>query len=364
MEAQLTAAFKESDPYKRLIMEAEALSVMNSENAPGAALAVQKSSLQVGRGETDPVVARWIVLDTPAAIEWALSTTGSLGRDTASQAIFSWVSQDGGGAAALEYLRTIPPAEEKYRIVRNNIIQGVGAGGDAAIATQLLSEMPDDETRSFLTMRLSLEFLRQDPELAKVWVLSIPDDADNGLKATAFNQVLQLLAIYDPASTAAWLDSLGLVPYVDEDTEYSVAQTYVLRDPSAGFEWLLSRPPSDGRDKAVRDAAYLLLKRNPQEAFPYLRANAATEGMQSAIFALSHYYASALPLESLEWALRVPKPHERDKAIWLPLKALAQRDIETATGWLDEHAALVSDDIRKKFRDQFAPKKKINIRGS
>ncbi len=352
LEAELIEVFGESDPYKRLLLLAEVLPQMNAQNAPGAGSAMVKSYLVIDRSESDPIMSRWVSLDTPAAIEWTTTVRGSQARDVVAQAIYSWVALD-GGAGAVAYLDEVPPSIERFNLVRNNIIKGVGAAGDVSIATSFLGRMPDDDSRKFMVLQMTLQLMRKGSDTAKAWFESIPNDAPNNLKQAVFVLLLELLSGSDPESVAQWYDSLGLKPYKGGNAVYSVGGGYVLLDPAAGFDWILSQPPSASREKALRDATYLLLKKKPVEAYTYLRGNMANEGMGPTIFAYAHFYSSGDPEEALMWAIRVPDPKERDKAVLLPLQLLGRRNLEAAQKWLVENQENVSEKIRTRFMEEF-----------
>ncbi len=361
LEERLTEAYSKSDPYERLISLSAAASELNAENAAGAGLALQKAYSLVGRCESDPIVSAWTTVDRRAAVEWALAQTGSLGRNAAAQSIATWVAL-GGGEEALAFLQTIPSSEERFKIVRNNIIQGSGMAGESRVAIELLGEMPAEETadrdiRQFLMARMMLEMVRRDPEILKEWTDAVPRDAPNGLKAAAFNTTLELLVRVDYLQAAEWFDTQALKPWVEAGSIAAVGSTYVLRDVDAGFAWILSQPPSEARGHAVREAAYTLLKKQPETAYPYLRENMVTEGMQPAIFALSHFYASGPPEESLKWALRVPEVREREKAILLPLMGWARRDPDAARKWVVHNEEHLSEGVLKKYYDDFSKKR-------
>jgi len=353
LEAGLIEVFAESDPYKRLLLLAEVLPQMNAQNASGAGSAMAKSELVIDRSESDPIMSRWVSLDTPAALEWTTTARGSQARDVVAQAIYSWVALD-GGAGAVAYLDEVPPSIERFNIVRNNIIKGVGAAGDVSIATSFLGRMPDDDNRKFMVLQMTLQLMRRGSDTAKAWFESIPNDAPNNLKQAVFVLLLEILSRGgDPESAAQWYDSLGLKPYKGDNAVYSVGGNYVLLDPTAGFNWILSQPPSSSREKALRDATYLLLKKQPVEAFTYLRGNMANEGMGPTIFAFAHFYSSGDPEEALKWAIRVPDLRERDKAVLLPLQLLGRRNLEAAQKWLVENQENVSEEIRTRFSKEF-----------
>jgi len=361
LEERLTEAFSKPDPFARLTSLSAAASQLNAENAAGAGIALQKAYALVGRCESDPIVSAWTSVDRQAAVEWALAQTGSLGRNAAAQSIATWVAL-GGDEEALAFLRTIPSSEEKFKIVRNNIIQGSGMAGESKVAIELLGEMPADEpgerdTRQFLMVRMMLEMVRRDPEILMGWTDAMPRDAPNGLKTAAFTATLELLVRLDYLQAAEWFDTQPIKPWVESGSIAAVGSTYVLRDIDAGFAWILSQPPSEARGHAVREAAYTLLKKQPEKAYPYLRENMATEGMQPAIFALSHFYASGPPEESLKWALRVPDAREREKAILLPLMNWARREPSAAGQWVAHNEEHLSEKVLTKYHEETSKKR-------
>jgi hypothetical protein len=355
LEAKLIEVFGESDPYRRLLALAEVLPQMNSENASGAGSALLKSVRLTDRSESDPIVSRWISLDAPAAIEWTNTRGSGQGRDVIAQAIYSWVALD-GGAGAVEFGKTVPPETSRYKIVQTNLIKGLGAGGDLSLATEILAARPDGDRRNLMLDDLSVELVRKGRANLKNWIISVPNDAPNKLKEAAFMRGLGVLAGNDSVDTAQWYDSLGLQPYKIDTAMYRVASTYVLHHPAAAYEWMLSQPPSETREHALRDATYLLLKRQPMEAWEYLRANMAREGMGPAMYAYAHVYAQADPEQALEWAIRIPERTDREKAVLLPLQALGRQNLDAARKWIKENNESFSEVNRMKFEREFGKK--------
>jgi len=352
METRLTDVFTEPEAYKRTILLAAVLERMDLENAPAAGRALKRSELLAGKYELDAILSKWTALDARGAMDWAAGRTGTQARDGMAQVIFSWTALD-GGKGAVEFLGTIPPEKERYRVVRNNIIKGLAASadGDWETANQLLAGISDLDNRQYLLLQMSLGLIRRDQQLGllKDWVLSIPNDAESGMKTSAFTVALDLYSRVNVQSAAEWYDGLGLQPYKVDDTVFALGGPYVLKAPDEGFRWILAQPPSATRDSALRDAAYLLMKKQPATAFDFLREKVKEPEMAPAVFALAHFTASQWPEESLEWSLRIPHAGERKKSVSLAWKTLLARDKPAAKAWLEANGEHLSDDQFKEF---------------
>lgn len=92
------------------------------------------------------------------------------------------------------------------------------------------------------------------------------------------------------------------------------------------------------------------------EAWEYLRANMAREGMGPAMYAYAHVYAQADPEQALEWAIRIPERTDREKAVLLPLQALGRQNLDAARKWIKENNESFSEVNRMKFEREFGKK--------
>ncbi len=335
LEVQVLDAISEPGVFNRFVGLSNALSNMTSENAPGAAAAYQARLAHLTGSEMRPMIDAWIAIDQPAALGWALSIKMlPRRREAVSQAIYSWIAlDDGHGARA--YLKALPESDSNnYVIVRNNFIKGTAAVGNAQLSTELLAIMPDDKTRDYLIAQGMLELLRRSPAKLKEFVDAMPDDGNNSLKATAFSGALGLLALSQPEEAARWYDENSLSTYSSEDSVAAIGNAWVNSDPEAAFAWIISTPPSAARTKAVRDAAYYWLKRDPQGARRTLGGMLIREEMAPAIFPFAQFMVSQDLSEAADWAIRIPNRFESIRVLKQVGRRWGNSDYPAASAWL------------------------------
>lgn len=357
MQSEIAEALKISSMSKRFIAIGALLNSITPENAPGAGEAYAANLYGVRSCEMRPFAHAWASVDADAAVEYSLNLTTSGGqrrREAISESVRAWTAQD-RGAGAKVFLAGLDPSSDDYRVVINNTVIGLAEGGYPSEATPLLASLNPDETREMLIFKLMLELFRTDYTQVRAWVDSIPEDAANELKITAFERAMALGMTIDPQSALGWYEEHQFTDYAGTEAIATILKAYVETSPSEALAWLIQLPPSQARSDAVRDAAYTWLKTAPDDASPFLRANLNRPEMVTAIFPYAQFMIKEDWVEAVEWARRVPIPFERARVLSQALVVWGHRDRPAVIEWLKEHPE-VDEPIFEAVTDQLKVK--------
>ena len=336
MKTRVSEALQERVMSKRYIAIAKALEELTIENASGAGAAYSEDILLVRSCEMRPFTYAWAAIDAEAAVDYSLNLriTGSQRRREAiSESVRSWTNHD-QGAGAMAYLATLDPSTDDYRVVSQNTVMGLAEGGHPELANGLISSLEDNDTRDMLVFRVLIELLRGEPDAIKNWVNSIPSDAPNNLKATAFERAMALIVGLNPTYAMEWFQENQFTDYAGGKAIATILKGLVETRPEDALAWVMSLPPSDARNEAVRDAAYNWLKAYPEPASEFLRANLHLPELTDAIFPYAQYMIKADHVQAVDWALRVPVPYERVRVLSQALIVWGRRDRPAVIEWL------------------------------
>ncbi len=353
MKAQMSEAIRIPKLSPRFIAIGSLLEQLTAENAPGAGEAYAEDLILVRSCEMRPFASAWAEIDPETALDYAigLKRIGSQRRREAiSETVTAWAGQD-RGKGAKAYLASLEPDSDDYRVVISNTIMGLAASGLASEATPLLASMPADDTREMLLFRVLLELVRSDAKQVRVWVDSIPVDAPNDLKATAFERAMALTIGLNPDYALDWFKANQFTDYANGKTIATLLKGLVEADPGTALTWLLELPNSADRDEAVREAAYLWLKAYPAEANEFLRENLHRSELRTAIFPYAQFMIKEDHVQAVEWALRVPVPFERARVLSQALVVWGHRDRPAVLKWLKEHRE-VDDPVLESVTDR------------
>ena len=254
----------------------------------------------------------------------------------AGAAIAAWVPTDRGASVSAYIANLEEEGSVNVRPLKSQLLRGLVAHDYLEETGPLLAEMPDDEARHALLMHLVLDLMRKDRARVIEWVRSVPVDAANNLKPKLFSRALTFMAMSDPERAAAWYDEDGYQDFVQEDAVALVGTLWAKKDPYAAFEWMLSLPPSDSRDTAIRGVVYRWQLDDPEASEPWLRARLASEDMRPALYPFAQWMVYRDPVEAIAWGLRVPDQRERFYVIQQAFLLWVQQDKAAAMAWYEK----------------------------
>ena len=148
--------------------------------------------------EYSMLLTAWAKMDPLAAIDYASENTGTpFARQTI---LATWSSTDLAGAMMWAESNHEGDGANPWMV---GVIRGI-ASADPVGATQLLNDMPYSRERGQALAAVQAHYLREGPDAARVWAMSIEDER---LREGAILRVASDLARSDPKGTADWLIS-------------------------------------------------------------------------------------------------------------------------------------------------------------
>ena len=153
---------------------------------------------------------------------------------------------------------------QKNRLL-SEVIETQIRGGGLAEAQTTIALMPDGSTKDSLQRELVSEWAKFDPASAAAYVQSLGSEATTSMKTALVGE----WAENDPAAAAAWLGTLST-----DDPAYGHASAQITRewtryDLTASSEWLNSLPASPELDRAVATYTYRAAQEDPPAAMSW-----------------------------------------------------------------------------------------------
>lgn len=195
--AQLESIINNPDPLDRAESWLRYVKGLDStEIADVVASFRNKGLVRDNLSEYSMLLTAWANYDPVGALDYASENTGTpFARQTI---LTSWATKD--PVAALEWAKTNHEGDEANPWMVG-VIRGIAANNPDQ-ATALMNAMPYSRERGEALDAVQGQYMKQGPQAARVWALSIEDER---LRAGAIGRVASDLARVDPIGTADWL---------------------------------------------------------------------------------------------------------------------------------------------------------------
>jgi hypothetical protein len=338
MNASISEALQDKDPVLRMKLLSTALVGLDAENVEGAAEAFKTRRSTVSEFDIHPFMSQWATFDPKAALEFAtVSLREGLWRRRGYESIIdAWVAS-GGGEEAFAFSEALKEEESPISTaIRSNLAGALILNGDFEIGMPILEEMPEGSGRNSFLLGLIFDLARErDLDDIVEFANSIPEDAPNNLKGAVFSQVLGVLTKTRPEQAAALYDGVRYEDFVRGDALAVIASEWIHKDPFATMEWVLSQPPSDARDAAVRGAVYRWQMEDSERSEPWLREHLSEPSMAVALYPFAQWLVYRNPVESLAWGMRVPDKRERFYVMQQSFVRWRREDPVSAMEWFE-----------------------------
>ena len=214
--------------------------------------------------EYSMLLTAWANYDPVGALDYAKENTGTpFARQTI---LTSWATKD--PAAAMEWAKANHEGEEANPWMVG-VIRGI-ASTDPARATELMNAMPYSRERAEALSAVQGHYLKQGPDVARAWALSIED---KDLRAGAIDRIAGALARTDPKGTADWLmanPSEGSTRAMSR-----VMERMAESDPEAAMAYFQGISDEGLRSKAFAGLAEEMGETDPMAAAKFIDANPA-----------------------------------------------------------------------------------------
>jgi len=298
-------------------------------NDPLAALEIANAlpSLRDAERARNDILQVWANHEPMAALAWAeteLANVPANLRNSQMMAIMRGFAES-NPKAAFSYANALSEATTSDLRYKNRllgeVIETQIRGGGVAEAQATIALLPDGATKESLQRELVGEWAQFDPASAAAYVQSLGSEATTSMKTALIGQ----WAENDPAAAAAWLGHLST-----DDPAYGHASAQITRewtryDLTASSEWLHSLPASPELDRAV--ATYTF--RAAQEDAP----------------------------TAMSWAESITNKNMRNKMMQQVAANWKNDDPESFTQYLDD------SDLNKKEREQLESAKSWHLGG-
>lgn len=344
MEAEVAAALREPETLTRTARLASLLQQLTPENVSGATAAFEARLSVVEDADLRLFLHAWAAFDPQAALDRTQAWSMEAKREFGAGAVAYYWAWHGGGGDVRFNVDSISESSVR-RAARTKLVEGWARSGDYEGVTDYVAELDNGELRDrYVAIVVAAIVANDDVEGVVRWVESLPDDAHDKFKRTAFRKALRHVTARDPETAARWYERHADAFYSDLGMPI-VATEWVERDPAAAFEWLRAQPPAGQRDMAIQMALRRWLALDAEAAEAWMRSGAWEGGLEPSIEPFAIWLAKTDPAEAIEWTERISEPSQRQRAFVIAGKRLRRRDPEAFDAWFA--SADLSDETRR-----------------
>lgn len=260
-----------------------------------------------------------------AAAAMALPTGGN--RTAALKSIaWTWADSDPAGALAwtaqIPELRTRADAEEQV-IIKWGFV-------DAPAALRSLATMNDPLARDRLATSVLVGWASRDPGAARDHVLTLPLEK----RGEAICTVARILGRYDAATAMALVQQLPLAEQAQAGR--GVVRNYMLTNPQAAAELLLTLPPSIGPDHTINNVAATWARTDPAGSAKWLVALPPSESRSQSLNSVTSTWAEHNPASAGAWLLECDLGENGSQIAQTIATQWAGSDEDSALRWAEK----------------------------
>jgi len=333
MRAGIEAALAEPETLARTAALVTLLQRLDEENVAGAAAAYDARLSVVEDEDLRLLLHAWAALDPRAALDhtqaWTMLAKRELG---AGQVIHYW-AWHGGADDALFYAESLAEPSVR-RVALRELVSGWSRSGDVEGITAFVSGLNHGDLRDRYTAILVEGIVaREGVDAAMAWAESLPDDAHEKFKRTAFRKTLRHVTARDPERAARWYQAHAGQPYSDLGMPV-VATEWVEQEPEAAFAWLAAQAPDPQRDMAVRFAMKRWLELDPAAAGAWMRSGAWDPLLSPALEPFAIWLLRSDPAEAVVFSERIPDEAKRARMLTLAGSRWRRQDEAAFEAWL------------------------------
>jgi len=291
------------------------------------------------------LLTAWANYDPITALDYASKNTGSpFARQTI---LTTWATTDPAGAMRW--------AEENHKGEGANpwmvgVIRGIAAS-DPERATALMNAMPYSRERGEALSAVQGHYLKQGPEAARAWAMSIEDER---LRAGAMIRVADKLALTDPKGTADWL-----LANPGEGTTRAIStvmERMAEADTDAAVAYFESIQDQNLKGSALEGVTDQLAAKDPQAALALMDANPSlvSDDVVTEFVWGARDKDPALAANTIS---RIQDAEERNRTYRRYMWRWMSNDMEAATNWanqtdLPEGVRRTVDSIAERMRNE------------
>jgi len=344
-------ALTDSNPLSRTYRFSAFLNDLTAEELPDALEALEAQHLWLEDGELTMFMLAWGDIDPAAGFEYTDSWPANLREMGRTAAFYAWAYHDPEGArAALASLES----NEKQGL-NHQLVLGWSAGEHKQGLADWIAAMPAGPGRQRYTGILARALLRESPEALMAWADSVPVDANDDFKPTAFLKAANILAHQDPLLARDWIEG-----QLENDYARRVAPVVVRRwaqdDAQAALAWSRELADDGDRERSSANAYRAWLEDEPKQAKDWLRANTPASDLDSAVRIVVQQTTPKSMKRAMGWAERISEQEKRERTMVDLAARWRRQDPEGMNAWLAQ--AEISDETRTRIEEAPEPKRK------
>lgn len=299
MEEGLSSALGEPDPLLSAARIVALLQQLGPDNVSGALRAFEAD--RADEAQLRLFGAAWGRLDGPSAFERLARWSQGKRSQALPAAVYAWALTD--PHAARDAVATLEDRSLEQACIEQLVNGWKLSGADGLDA--FFAQLPRTVLRQRSVNRWIWEWLRRDsPEAVMRWVESLPDDAFDDFKQTAFVNAAGLIAKQQPLLAARWVDAHADQPYT-RGAERRVAGPWLRVDADAALVWLEKMPAGVDRDRTVEWCVRQWLVEDREAAEAWLRAVELRPLLWPAVRLYARRLVKEAPDQSLAWCERI-----------------------------------------------------------
>jgi hypothetical protein len=325
----LEQSLEHRSPLKRSVGLSGFLLGLNPRNIEATLERVEGQSYRFDQRDHELLMHAWVKFDSPAAVDWALARPAPLNR-RASIALIRALGFH-NPAAARSLLETTEP--ELMDPMFDAMVDGWAWSEHVEDLTSYLSQLRRGVKRKRATSALVKIILSDGVDELIAWVDHVP--TEGGFKRLAFQQSADAIAQIDPPRAAKWVDQHFGEPYVAQ-APAAVSRHWLMRDPAAAMNWIITFPEESGRGERVERAFRSWVNAEPDEARAWVMASTPDAAVDPAVRELVRRDFGTDPGSAMDWAHRIDEPALRSYVQASAGGSWYQQDRESFMQWLPE----------------------------
>ena len=340
----LSEALRDRDVLSRTARLSQTLRDLEERDLESAVAVFEAQRLGVTDSEVRLLMLAWCRFDPAGALAWARAWQGPWRTTLVRSAMYAWAFRDPNGAADAFRALGKPDRDE----IRASLVSGWARSDARQGLTDFLFSRPASTERSRFVGVLLAELTKEGPESIRSWAESIPADAPNKAKTTAFLTAGGALAQNYPSDAVAFFEAHQEFDYAQPALK-TIARRWVdFHEPAALFDWLVSLPASAGRADAVEAGFTRWWSQSPQEASAWLRAAPTAPAFDPAVAVFARQLSRTSAERAVGWAERIHDEPLRRRTLAPILRLWSREDAPAARAWMN-----AQEDLPKELQREF-----------
>ena len=296
---------------------------------------------------SDPVLLQfmtaWTRFDELGAVDWAFNRTGHFKGRVSAAVIEALAFRNPSSALSAIDALNDPTALDR---LHDHLVSGWARSDLKDDLTRYIMQIPTRLDRQRATQILAIEILKGGAEALIEWAEGVPDDANQNFKQTVVRRVASEVAGLDAERAVEWIDGHRDRPYAWVAWE-AIAKRWVLSDPAAAMNWLLTLPAGEEFRKRIGSKFSIWLEEDPDAALAWLRSASPARAVDPAIVVVVRSQSIDRPSSALDWAHLIHDDLLRRGALIGVGRRWLKQDPEAFNEWLPKSG--LQGDIRREI---------------